>query len=125
MTMRPGYSNISCTEDQCAFNGAVMSTEQEVSIEKKDKVFLKRLQLFFNLFLREQGKIISSIKRERSIHFKQLLVKEIRVNGPWRLDFIVPQRSLLLSWPIRNYLCFLFNFPRSERFSHETIQKRF
>ena len=43
-----GYSNISCTEDQCAFSGAVsMSTELEVSIEKKDKVFLKRLQLFF------------------------------------------------------------------------------
>ena len=34
-----GYSNISCTEDQCAFSGAVMSTELEVSIEKKDKMF--------------------------------------------------------------------------------------
>ena len=31
----PGYSNISCTEDQCAFSGAVMSTELDVSIEKK------------------------------------------------------------------------------------------
>ena len=44
--LRPGYSNISCTEDQCAFSGAVMSTELEVSFEKKDKQFLKRLQLF-------------------------------------------------------------------------------
>ena len=43
--LKPGYSNISCTEDQCAFSGAVMSTELEVSTEKK--VFLKRLQLFF------------------------------------------------------------------------------
>ena len=39
--MRPGYSNISCTKDRCAFSGAVMSTELEVSIEKKkDKAFL-------------------------------------------------------------------------------------
>ena len=42
-----GYSSISCAEDQCAFSGAVMSTELEVSIEKKNKVFLKRPQLFF------------------------------------------------------------------------------
>ena len=55
--LRAGYSNISCTEDQCAFSGAVMSTELEVSIEKRDKVFLKRLQLFFNLCVREQGKL--------------------------------------------------------------------
>ena len=33
--VRPDYSNISCTEDQCAFSGAVVSTELEVSIEKK------------------------------------------------------------------------------------------
>ena len=33
--LRPRYSNISCTEDQCAFSGAVMSTELEVSVEKK------------------------------------------------------------------------------------------
>ena len=43
--LRPGYSNISCTEDQCAFSGEVMSTELD-SIEKKDKLCLKRLQLF-------------------------------------------------------------------------------
>ena len=36
--LRPGYSNISCTEDQCAFCGAVMSTESEVSIEKKKQI---------------------------------------------------------------------------------------
>ena len=35
--LKPGYSNVSCTEDQCAFSGAVMSTELEVSIDKKDK----------------------------------------------------------------------------------------
>ena len=45
--LRPGYSNISYTEDQCAFSGAVMSTELEFQLKKKDKVFLKRLQLFF------------------------------------------------------------------------------
>ena len=33
--MTTGYSNISCTEDQCAFNSALMSNELEVSIEKK------------------------------------------------------------------------------------------
>ena len=33
--LRPGYLNISCTEDQCAFSGAVMSIELEVYIEKK------------------------------------------------------------------------------------------
>ena len=53
--LRPGYLRpISCTEDQCAFSGVVMSTELEVSIEKKRYVFLKRLQLFFNLFEREK-----------------------------------------------------------------------
>ena len=45
--LRSDCSNISCTEDQCAFSGVVMSTELEVSIEKKDKVSLKRPQLFF------------------------------------------------------------------------------
>ena len=60
--LRPGYSNISCTEDQCAFRSAVMFTELEVSIEKRDNVFLKRLQLFFNLFVREKGKLYLSTK---------------------------------------------------------------
>ena len=40
--LRPGYSNISCTEDKCAFSSEMMSTELEVSIEKKDNVFFKR-----------------------------------------------------------------------------------
>ena len=44
---RPGYSNISCTNDQCVFSGALMPTELEVSTEKKDKLFLKRLKLSF------------------------------------------------------------------------------
>ena len=73
--LRPGYSSISCTEDQCAFSGAVMSTELEVSIEKRD------LQLFFNLFIKEKGK--SYVNTKGAFHtFKQLLVKEILVNGP-------------------------------------------
>ena len=61
--LRPGYSNILCTEDQCEFSIAVMSTELEVSIEKnKDKVFFKRLELFFKLFVREKGKLYLSTK---------------------------------------------------------------
>ena len=63
-----------------------LSTELEVSIEKKDKVFLKRLQLFFNLF----------VGGERKLYLNT------HVDGLWRLDFVIPQRSLLLS-------CFLFN----------------
>ena len=78
--LRPGYSNILCTEDQCAFSGAVISTELEASFEKKGKVFLKRLQLLFSNYI--------STQREHSIPFKQLLVKEILVNGPWRFDFL-------------------------------------
>ena len=38
--LRPGFSNILCTEDQCAFHRAVMSTELEVSVEK-ESVFEK------------------------------------------------------------------------------------
>ena len=39
-----------------------MSTELEVSIEKKDKKFLKRPQSFFNLFVREKGKLYLNAK---------------------------------------------------------------
>ena len=60
--LRPGYSNISCTEDQCAFCGAVMSTELEGSIEKKNEVFLKRIQLFFYPFCERERKIICHYK---------------------------------------------------------------
>ena len=56
-----------------------MSTELEVSIEKKDKVFLN---YFFNLFVREKGNLYLSTKGEHSIRSKQLLVKEVLVNGP-------------------------------------------
>ena len=53
----------SCTEDQCAFCGEVMSTELEVSVEKKkDIVFLKRVQLFFYPFCKSERKIISQYK---------------------------------------------------------------
>ena len=52
-----------------------MSPELEVSVGKKDKVFLKRLQLFFfYFFVREKGNYIS-IQRRHFIRFKQLLVK--------------------------------------------------
>ena len=45
--MRLGYSNISCTEDQCVFSGTVMSTELEVLIEKKiQSVFEKTTVIF-------------------------------------------------------------------------------
>ena len=35
--LRPSYLNISSTEDQCAFSGAVMYIELEVEIEKKKR----------------------------------------------------------------------------------------
>ena len=35
--LRPRYSNISCTEDECAFSDAVMSTKLAVSIEEKQE----------------------------------------------------------------------------------------
>ena len=86
--LRPGYS----------FSGTVMFTELEVSIEKKKvKCFcLKILQLFYLTFLQERKENYISIQREHSIPLKQLLVKEMLVNRPWRLDFLVPQRSVLL-----------------------------
>ena len=55
--LRPGYSNISCTEDQCAFSGAVVSTELEVSIEKKRYGVSENTSIIFNLFVREFGKL--------------------------------------------------------------------
>ena len=33
--LRPGYSDILSTEDQCTSSGAVMSTELETSIQKE------------------------------------------------------------------------------------------
>ena len=81
--LRAGNSSISCTEDQCAFSSALMSTELEVLIEKKDKVFLKRLQLFFLTFLREWEKLYLNTK-EAFHTFQQLLVKEILVNNGHR-----------------------------------------
>ena len=45
--LRLGYSNTSCTEDQCAFSGAVMSTELEVSVEKKDKSVFGKTTIIF------------------------------------------------------------------------------
>ena len=58
--LRPSYSNISCTEDECAICGEVMSTELEVSIAKK--AFFTRLQLFFSLFVREKGRLYLNTK---------------------------------------------------------------
>ena len=55
-------TELSRTEDQCAFSGAVMSTESEVSTEKKDCVFEKITIIFFNLFVREKGKYYLNIK---------------------------------------------------------------
>ena len=61
--LRSGYSSISCTEDRCTFIGAVMPTELQVLIlRKKDKMFLKKLQLFFNLFVGEKRKLCLNTK---------------------------------------------------------------
>ena len=95
--LRPGYSNISCTEDQWAFTGALMSTELEVSTEKKDKSIFERTTIIFLTVLLESKENHISIQKEHSVPFQQLLMKEILVNGAWRLDLMVPQRSLLLS----------------------------
>ena len=54
--LRLCYLSISCTEDQCAFSGAVISTEMEVSIEKKKDIFEKTTIIIFNLFVIEKGK---------------------------------------------------------------------
>ena len=45
--LRPGYSNISCTENQCAFSGALISTEMEVSIEKKRQSVFEKTTIIF------------------------------------------------------------------------------
>ena len=58
-----------------------MSTELEVSIKKKVNSFWKDYNCFFNHLVKEKENSIS-IQREHSIPFKQLLVKEILVNGP-------------------------------------------
>ena len=72
--------------------------------------------------MREKGKLYP---REHSIPFKPLLVKEILVDGPWRFDFVVPQCSLIIT-TLAKYVTIsvLCLFP-SERFSHETVHKRF
>ena len=50
---------IQISKDQCAFSGALMSTELEVSIEKKDKVFSKKTTI---IFCKREMKIISRYK---------------------------------------------------------------
>ena len=90
--LRPGYSNISRTEDQCAFSGAsdVHWVRRKKKLRKKDSVFEKTTVIFFKPFCKREREIISQYKGEHSIRFKQLLVKEILVNGPSRFDFMVP-----------------------------------
>ena len=46
-----------CTEDQCAFSSAVMSTELEVLIEKKKIKCFEKTIIFFNLFIIEKEKL--------------------------------------------------------------------
>ena len=70
-----------------------MSIELEVSIEKKKmnlRVFENTTIVFFNLFVREKGKLYLNTKGQHSIFFKQLLVKEILVNEPWKLELMGP-----------------------------------
>ena len=70
--LRPGYSNISCAD---YFSNV------------------------FNIFVREKGKLYLNTKGSfRTFQAVNTVVKEILVNGPWKLEFMVPQRSLLLSW---------------------------
>ena len=47
---------------QCAFSGVEMSLSWKFQLRKKDKVFLKRLQLFFNRFVKEKGKLCLTTK---------------------------------------------------------------
>ena len=49
--LRLGYSDNSSTEDQCAFSGAVMSTEVEVSVEKKGLSFFEKTVIIILTFL--------------------------------------------------------------------------
>ena len=56
-----------------------MYTELKSQLGKEDEVFWKRLQIFFNLFVREKGKLYLN-KNEAFYTFKQLVVKEIYVN---------------------------------------------
>ena len=58
-----------------------MSTEVEFSIGKEDKLFPKRLQLFFLTFLWVIKENYIWIHSEHSITFKQLLLKEIVVSA--------------------------------------------
>ena len=55
--LKPGYSNMSCTEDECASTGAVMSTELEVSIEKKDSVVVENTEIIFKPFCKRKRKL--------------------------------------------------------------------
>ena len=76
-----------------------MSTELDVSqLRKEDSVFGKTTIISFT-FLQERKESYILIQMEHAIPFEQLLVKEMG-HG----DFMVPQGSLLLSWPLLNYL---------------------
>ena len=86
----------------------MVSTELEVSIENKKKVFCKRKENYI------------SIQMEHPIPFRQLLVKEILVNVPWRL--YGSQHSLLLSWPLRNYLCISILFNSVKEFNKKQFK---
>ena len=62
-----------------------MSTELEVSIEKRRLSVFEKTEIIFLTLLQERKENYISIQMEHSKPFKQLLVKEILVNGLWRL----------------------------------------
>ena len=51
-------------------------------------VFENTTIVSFDLLVREKGKLYLNTKGQHSIPFKQLLVKETLVNGPWKLDLM-------------------------------------
>ena len=70
---------------------------QESSIGFENLAYLQSIEQRCNHFVREKGKLYLNTKGAFRT-FKQLLVKQILVNGPWRLDFMISKRPLLLSW---------------------------
>ena len=64
--LKPGYSNVSCNEDQCAFSGAVgCPLSWKFQLREKDSVSEKTtitFLTFFNLFLTEKGNFYLNTK---------------------------------------------------------------
>ena len=59
--LRPGYSNISCTENRCVFSGAALGWKFQP--QKKDKSVFEKTTNFFQPFCRRERKIIQDISK--------------------------------------------------------------